>query len=353
MNIDKPKIGVLLPTRGLLLGGEQPANADRILRMAERVEAAGLDSVWVGDSLVAKPRLEPLAALGAIAARTSRVRLGTAVLLPALRHPVLLAQTMATVDLISGGRLIIGAGVGGAFNDEQRGEWKAAGVDPTRRARRFEEIVEVVKGLGPGEPYDFKGRHFDFDAVTMRPSTTQPGGIPVLMATHYRAGRPAQIDRAARLSDGIIAISDTPGEFSQVIAQVEAKAAELGRDPAHFNETFYLTVNVDSDLDRGPERRRRFSYCLLRGRNLGYAVGPVRRDGEGSGADGGVRRRRGPNPGGQTGDIRSGTTTGRLPGKSRPPLYVTPAARSGRTTRRRFASHRPFGPERNRLRCGQ
>ena len=251
MNIDKPKIGVLLPTRGLLLGGEQPANADRILRMAERVEAAGLDSVWVGDSLVAKPRLEPLAALGAIAARTSRVRLGTAVLLPALRHPVLLAQTMATVDLISGGRLIIGAGVGGAFNDEQRGEWKAAGVDPTRRARRFEEIVEVVKGLGPGEPYDFKGRHFDFDAVTMRPSTTQPGGIPVLMATHYRAGRPAQIDRAARLSDGIIAISDTPGEFSQVIAQVEAKAAELGRDPAHFNETFYLTVNVDSDLDRG------------------------------------------------------------------------------------------------------
>ena len=251
MNIDKPKIGVLLPTRGLLLGGEQPANADRILRMAERVEAAGLDSVWVGDSLVAKPRLEPLAALGAIASRTSRVRLGTAVLLPALRHPVLLAQTMATVDLISGGRLIIGAGVGGAFNDEQRGEWKAAGVDPTRRARRFEEIVEVVKGLGPGEPYDFKGRHFDFDAVTMRPSTTQPGGIPVLMATHYRAGRPAQIDRAARLSDGIIAISDTPDEFSQVIAQVEAKAAELGRDPARFDQTFYLTVNVDSDLDRG------------------------------------------------------------------------------------------------------
>ena len=251
MNIDKPKIGVLLPTRGLLLGGEQPANADRILRMAERVEAAGLDSVWVGDSLVAKPRLEPLAALGAIAARTSRVRMGTAVLLPALRHPVLLAQTMATVDLISGGRLIIGAGVGGAFNDEQRGEWKAAGVDPTRRARRFEEIVEIVKGLGPGEPYDFKGRHFDFDAVTMRPSTTQPGGIPVLMATHYRAGRPAQIDRAARLSDGIIAISDTPDEFSQVIAQVEAKAAELGRDPAHFDQTFYLTVNVDSDLDRG------------------------------------------------------------------------------------------------------
>ena len=102
MNANKPKLGLLLPTRGLLLRGDQPSNADRVFRMAERVEEAGLDSVWVGDSLIAKPRLEPLATLGALAARTSRVRLGTAVLLPALRHPVLMAQTMATVDLISG-----------------------------------------------------------------------------------------------------------------------------------------------------------------------------------------------------------------------------------------------------------
>ena len=112
----KVKLGILLPTRGLLLRGEQPPNIDRIISLANTVEQAGLDSVWVGDSLMAKPRMEPLAILGALAARTSRVRLGTAVLLPALRHPVLLAQTMATVDLISGGRLVIGAGVGGAFS---------------------------------------------------------------------------------------------------------------------------------------------------------------------------------------------------------------------------------------------
>ncbi|MCH8298329.1 MAG: LLM class flavin-dependent oxidoreductase, partial [Chloroflexi bacterium] len=115
---DKVKLGILLPTRGLLLRGEQPPNMDRIIALAEAVEQGGLDSVWVGDSLVAKPRMEPLAVLAALAARTSRVRLGTAVLLPALRHPVLLAQTLATVDLISGGRLVIGAGVGGAFNDD-------------------------------------------------------------------------------------------------------------------------------------------------------------------------------------------------------------------------------------------
>ena len=247
MSDKKPKLGLLLPTRGLLLRGEQPDNADRVLRIAERVEAAGLDSIWVGDSLVAKPRLEPLATLGALAARTSRVRLGTAVLLPALRHPVLMAQTMATVDLISGGRLIIGAGVGGAFNDEQKGEWAAAGVDPKRRARRFEEVVEIAKGLGPGEPHTHQGRHFDLDSVRMLPAATQPGGIPWLLATHHRAGKPAQIERAARIGDGIIAISDTPTEFAEVIAQVDAKAEEYGRDTSNRENVFYMSVNLNND----------------------------------------------------------------------------------------------------------
>ena len=118
----KVKLGILLPTRGLLLRGDQPPNIDRIFALAKTVETAGLDSVWVGDSLMAKPRMEPLSILNALAARTSRVRLGTAVLLPALRHPVLLAQSLATADLVSGGRLVIGAGVGGIFNADQKRE---------------------------------------------------------------------------------------------------------------------------------------------------------------------------------------------------------------------------------------
>lgn len=247
MSDNKPKLGVLLPTRGILLRGDQPDNADRVFRIADRVEAAGLDSVWVGDSLVAKPRLEPLATLGALAARTSRVRLGTAVLLPALRQPVLMAQTLATVDLISGGRLVIGAGVGGAFNDEQKGEWVAAGVDHRRRARRFEEVVEITKGLGPGEPHTHKGRHFELDSVRMLPAATQSAGIPWLLATHHRAGQPAQIERAARIGDGIIAISDTPAEFAEVIAQVDAKAEEYGRNTSNRENVFYLTVNLNEN----------------------------------------------------------------------------------------------------------
>ncbi len=233
--------------------GDQPPNMDRIIALAEMVEQAGLDSVWVGDSLVAKPRMEPLAVLAALAARTSRVRLGTAVLLPALRHPVLLAQTLATVDLISGGRLVIGAGVGGAFNDDQKREWEAAGVPAKSRGRRFEEIIEIVQGLGSGEPFDFRGRDFELDSVEMRPVPAREGGIPFLLASHYRAQSPAQIRRAARLGAGIISISDTPEEFSLVIQQVEENAIELGREPASLEKAFYLTVNMDPDLRKAED----------------------------------------------------------------------------------------------------
>ena len=244
----KVKLGILLPTRGLLLRGEQPPNIDRIISLANTVEQAGLDSVWVGDSLMAKPRMEPLAILGALAARTSRVRLGTAVLLPALRHPVLQAQTMATVDLISGGRLVIGAGVGGAFNDDQRSEWKAAGVPTQGRGRRFEEIVKIIQGLGSGKSFDFHGRDFDLDSALMRPVPTNPNGIPFLLGTHYRAQSSAQIRRAAQLGAGIISISDSPDEFAQIIQQVNEKAAEFDREPTSLEKTFYMSVNMNPDL---------------------------------------------------------------------------------------------------------
>lgn len=254
-----PKIGFLLPTRGLLLAEDRPRSANRILDLACRAEEAGLDSVWVGDSLTAKPRLEPLTTLAAVAARTSRVRLGTAVLLMALRHPVLLAQTLGTVDLISQGRLMIAAGVGGAFNAEQEGEWKAAGVTARRRASRLEEMVKIIKSLGRGETVDFSGRHFDLDSVTVKPWPVQPDGVPIYLACHWRSSaRDAQIRRAARLADGVISISDTPEEHTQVIEAVKSEAAEAGRDPNSIETVMYLTVNMDTDLARAEAESERY-----------------------------------------------------------------------------------------------
>jgi alkanesulfonate monooxygenase SsuD/methylene tetrahydromethanopterin reductase-like flavin-dependent oxidoreductase (luciferase family) len=253
------KLGVLLPTRGLLLGEDHPKSADLVLNLAQRAEEAGLDSVWVGDSLTAKPRLEPLSTLAAVAARTRRVRLGTAVLLMALRHPVPLAQTMATVDLISQGRLIIAAGVGGAFNVQQQQEWQNAGVKASQRARRLEEMVQIVKGLGSGQPMTFRGRHFDLDSVAVQPRPVQPGGVPILLACHWRAkARDAQIQRAAKWADGVISISDTPEEYGQVVRQVRSIAADLGRDPSTLETAMYLTVNVGQNVSQAEIEAEKF-----------------------------------------------------------------------------------------------
>ena len=155
-----PKIGILLPTRGFLLDDRPDPDPSIVFELAEAAEAAGLDSVWVGDSLMAKPRLEPLAALAAVAMRTRRVGLGTAVLLAPLRSPALLAQTAATVDILSGGRLTLGMGVGGVFTDTQKGEWRAAGIDPAQRGARMTEHVQVLKGLWTQDGFTFKGAHF-------------------------------------------------------------------------------------------------------------------------------------------------------------------------------------------------
>jgi alkanesulfonate monooxygenase SsuD/methylene tetrahydromethanopterin reductase-like flavin-dependent oxidoreductase (luciferase family) len=249
----------LLPTRGILLADEPPQNADLILKLAQRAESAGLDSVWVGDSLVAKPRLEPLSALAAIAATTQRVRLGTSVMLMALRQPVLLAQTMATVDLISKGRLLIAAGVGGAFNEAQQGEWRAAGVSVNRRASRLEEMVQIVKGLTAGETLDWQSRNFSLDSVALGHPPVRATGVPVLLACHWRSpAREAQFRRAGRWADGVISISDSPEEYAQVMEGIATAAREAGRDPDQLEKVMYLTVNLDSDRSKAEAEAEKY-----------------------------------------------------------------------------------------------
>jgi len=106
------RIGVLVPTRAVVMESARRPPVETCWTMARLADQAGYDAVWVGDSIVAKPRLEPLTSLVYLAGITTRVRLGTAVLLPALRHPVVLAHQIANVDQISRGRLVIGLGVG-------------------------------------------------------------------------------------------------------------------------------------------------------------------------------------------------------------------------------------------------
>ena len=136
------RIGVLVPTRGVVMESARRPPVEECWAMARQADAAGYDAIWVGDSIVAKPRLEPLTTLAYLAGITTRVRLGTAVLLPALRHPVVLAHQIANVDQISRGRVVLGLGVGWSLPSAER-EWAACGADYKRRVRRLEEHVET------------------------------------------------------------------------------------------------------------------------------------------------------------------------------------------------------------------
>ena len=274
---DAAKVGVLLATRGLVMRAQResrPADAGAFLELAERAEAEGLDSVWVGDSLVSKPRLEPVAALAAIAARTTRVRLGTAVMLPAIRHPVPLAHSLATVDVLSRGRLIIGAGVGGAFTAGQAQDWTAAGVDPVARASRLTEMAQIMKRLWTEDGVSFAGRHFRLENVTLYPKPVQPGGVPLLLAVHHRTGSEAQYRRAARYADGIIGITDAPEEFAEVSRRVMMLAAEEGRDASTMERVFYMTVHIDDDTNAALAQADDFLIAYYGVRHWGDRWGP-------------------------------------------------------------------------------
>ena len=170
------ELGVLIPTREAIMSGRPETGP--LLGMAERAEAAGFDSVWIGDSITARPRHEPLTLMAAIAARTRRVRLGTGVLLPALRNPVVLAHLVGTVDRISEGRVILGVGIA-ADGPAIRKEFAACGAPFDRRVGRFLETLEICRALWSRDGVTYQGKHFTLDGATVEPKPHRPGGPPI------------------------------------------------------------------------------------------------------------------------------------------------------------------------------
>lgn len=271
------KVGILLGTRGLVMRAEDEGRSvhpSDVLRLAETIEANGFDSIWVGDSLTSKPRLEPLAVLSAIAAVTSRVELGTAVLLPALRHPVTLAHSLATVDLLSNGRLVIAAGAGGVFTPDQRQEWYAAGSSPESRGSRLTETIQIIKKLWSGTAVDHEGQHFQFQNLRLTPTPVRPTTVPILLACHHRTGSPAQYLRAARYADGVMGITDSPEEFSEVLAEVENLAAKEGRELDRGKHSFYLTVNINENSELAASEAKHFLTRYYQVEHWGNRWGP-------------------------------------------------------------------------------
>ncbi len=241
-----PRIGYLLPTREQVMEG-RPAAAP-LLALAERAEGLGYDSLWVGDSILARPRHEPLSLLAAVAARTRRAELGTAVLLPALRNPVVLAHQVATLDQISEGRFILGVGIASDVPNI-RAEFVACGVPFEHRVGRMLEGLRLMRALWTGEPVSWNGRWVVEDAV-LGPVPHRPGGPPIWIGGMVRAA----LERTGKYFDGWFPNGPEAPRWGEQWREVQAIARAAGRDPASLVGAIYLTLTIDEDAARAEQR---------------------------------------------------------------------------------------------------
>ena len=244
--------GYLLPTREMVMAPGVPDFASMI-DLAERAEGHGFDSVWCGDSVLARPRLEALGTLSAIAGRTSRVKLGTAVFLPALRHPVVLANEVANLDIVSNGRVILGVGIASKSPAVQK-EFDACGVSFRHRVSIFEECVTIMRKLWTEPEVTFDGRHFQLDGVSLGLRPVQKGGIPLWMAAS--AEKPQR--RMLQMGDGWFPNSTSPEAFSEGWQQIEALAEETGADAGRLHKALYTTLNINDDKSQAEREMREF-----------------------------------------------------------------------------------------------
>ena len=244
------RMGYLLPTRESIMEGRP--QAEPLLALAERAERLGYDSVWVGDSLLARPRHEPITLLAGVAGRTTRVKLGTAVLLPMLRNPVLLAHQVATLDQVSAGRVILGIGIATDVPNV-RAEFRAAGVPFEKRVGTLMEGLRLCKALWTGKPVDWDGRWHVKQGV-LGPTPHQPGGPPIWGG----GSAPAALERAGRHFDGWFPTGPDAKGWGEQWRKVQEAARVAGRNPDDLEAAIYLTIAVDENAARADERINNF-----------------------------------------------------------------------------------------------
>ena len=257
-------VGVYVNNRAAVLLEDYPL--ERLLEMAVEVEELGFHSVWVGESLLAKPRFSPMVTLAAIAAKTRRVKLGTSILQPLLRHPLLLAQEWATLDVISGGRTILGAGVGAGGPAALSHELANVGIRQGSRGRMFEEYLAVLRRLWTEPAVSHEGEFFRLDGVDIGYRGLQKPHPPIWVAAggynprDQRLGRHGRVppgesgkfhgpfDRVAKRGDGWLTAQPTPDEYASAWCHIQDLARErYQRDPSGIHPALVLWVNINDD----------------------------------------------------------------------------------------------------------
>jgi probable F420-dependent oxidoreductase len=228
---------------------QAPASWEFVLDQARLLDEAGVDRLLVSDHVVFGERLEeygrpeiggqaggkqptgpdghwlePLTTLAVVAGATSRIRLRTNILLAALRRPVVLAKSASTLDVLSGGRLDLGVGVGW-----QREEYEAAGLDFGQRGGLLNETLEVCQALWTRQRADYQSERLRFSAIHMMPKPAQPGGVPIWVSGTVN---PQVIQRLARFGSGWIPWGEAARDLAGSIAKVRDALCDAGRDPA-------------------------------------------------------------------------------------------------------------------------
>jgi len=258
----RPKFGLTRPNRGVVIGA---TTVPEMLERSEWADGAGWDSVWVGDSLFAKPRLDAIALLGALAARTKRVRLGPACFASTpLRDALILAYQWCCLDLMSDGRTIFVAckgqpEAGGGLFDK---EFAALRIEPKTRVRRMEEAIEILRLVSSQENVDYQGKYNRFHDVTVLPRPIQQP-IPIWVTANPNTTAVVDVEssyrRVARLGDGWMTTGKTPEDLRGSLEVIRGHARERGRPLApSFEVALYYNINVNEDRRAALVESKRF-----------------------------------------------------------------------------------------------
>ena len=287
MSQHKTSFGLTLSNRALVTQGTQPRE---LIDMAVKAENSGaIDAIWVGDSILSKPRLECIPLLGAIAAHTSRVQLGVACMATiAQRNPVLLALQWASLDVLSGGRTWLAACMGYPASQHPTAakELEVMGIKSKERPGRLEEMIGALRVLWSDEHASFHGKYYSFDGVNLLPKPAQQP-CPI-----YIAGtpRPSQIGdggverslrRIARYADGWMTNQIELAMFQDYRGRLREMLLEEGRDPEQFKTALYYGVSVNRDRDQAFRQAKTFLDAYYQkdftrpGVELWTACGPV------------------------------------------------------------------------------
>lgn len=242
--------GVHLPTRMLTGGESEPPTPELLNQIVDSAKDSGFSSIWVTDHIVFfDPWLDCMLLLASIAGRAKErgMTIATGVIGLPLRHPVAMAQSFATLDILCGGNLIVGVGEGSTKSD-----FDALGIPFDRRRKMLNESIVALRALLSEQNVTHKGEFYSFENITISPASIQKPGPPIWLSSW---GAPAGMRRVAQLSDGWVAsaLHSTPEEFGAAKELLTGALLKAGKDPdtfPHAVDTMFMYIDEDGDRAR-------------------------------------------------------------------------------------------------------